>query len=180
MKTHRRQTPTTTHTPVQPPWTPFERARIPASEVHTTMAEYGLSEAEVQAALDGEFWLNSRYQVQKRGLPRGQGFPTRPGQADGPWMVWLSIKRRDRLPIFNWREMQRIKNELVGPECEGLQLFPAESRLVDTSNQYHLYCFLSAAVRVPFGFQDRLVMARPGGKAEQRPFEAPTGLTEEG
>lgn len=51
----------------------------------------------------------------------------------------LSIKRRDREPIFSWRELQDIKNALINPEVEALELYPAEERLVDRANQYHLW-----------------------------------------
>jgi hypothetical protein len=37
--------------------------------------------------------------------------------------------------VHDWRDLQRIKNQLVGPECEAVELYPAESRKVDTANQ---------------------------------------------
>lgn len=76
---------------------------------------------------------------------------------DWPEMVHLSIRRQDREVIRDWRELQAIKNALVGPEHEGMEMFPAESRLVDTANQYHLFVFKDARVRFPFGFQQRHV-----------------------
>ena len=79
---------------------------------------------------------------------------------DWPEMVWLSIKRIDREPIVSWRDMQEIKNKIMGPEYEAVQIFPAESRLVDTSNQYHLLCFADEGVRWPFGYLEREVMDR--------------------
>jgi hypothetical protein len=120
-------------------------------------------------------WKNNRYQVTVHKLE-----PTTTSASDVP-IVWLSIKRLDCQAIYDWRHLQRIKNMLVGPECEGVQLFPAESRLVDTSNQYHLYCVTDPTFRWPFGFNERLVMDNPGGKAKQRPFapssrkSSPTG-----
>lgn len=72
-------------------------------------------------------------------------------------MAWLSIKRRDRAPIHDWRELQEVKNLLIGPQHEGFEIYPAESRLVDTANQYHVFVFLNAAVRMPVGFQTRAV-----------------------
>lgn len=55
-------------------------------------------------------------------------------------LIYLSVRRleRARLPR-DWRDLQRIKNEIVGPEHEGFELFPAESRLVDQSDQFHLW-----------------------------------------
>ena len=145
-----------------PSWTPFQRAVIPPEEIRHTQQAYGFTDAEIADMLTGEFWLNSVYQVQKRTIT--------PQEGHGPNLIWLSIKRRDRRPIRDWRHFQRIKNELVGPECEGVELYPADSRLVDTSNQFHLYCVDDPTFRFPFGFQERLVMERPGGKAKQRPF----------
>ncbi len=86
-------------------------------------------------------------------------------------MIELSVKRRDKEPIFDWREMQQMKNEIVGPECEGIQLFPAESRLVDTANQYWMYCFSDPKVRVPVGFSERRVEEDCGNTgSKQRKF----------
>ncbi len=53
----------------------------------------------------------------------------------------LSIKRLDLLPIHNWRHMQQIKNDICGDEREGVEIYPAMSRIVDTTNQYHLWVF---------------------------------------
>lgn len=69
--------------------------------------------------------------------------------------IHLSIKRNDRAPVHDWRDLQRIKNEIVGAEAEAVELYPAESRLVDGANQYHLWCF--PGYRFPFGFQERMV-----------------------
>jgi hypothetical protein len=90
--------------------------------------------------------------------------------------VQLDIARLDGQPCKSWHEFQRIKNELVGPECEGVELFPAESRLVDTANQYHLWVNPDPQFRFPFGYQRRVVMEEPvvyRGKAGQ---ESATGL----
>lgn len=86
--------------------------------------------------------------------------------------VWhLSIKRHDKQPMNDWREMQEIKNAICGDEVEAIQLYPAESRLVDTSNQYHLFAFMTVKgligpQKLPIGFADRLVTDTPfkGGK----------------
>lgn len=99
-----------------------------------------------------------------------------------PEIVHLSIKRNDRAPILKWRDMQKIKNDLVGPECEAVQIFPAESRLVDTSNQYHIYVFKDPSIRIPFGYQERLVYEGNSHGAVQEPFEdhvRPTDLVSE-
>lgn len=59
-----------------------------------------------------------------------------------PGQVHLSIKRYDRAPDMPWRHLQQIKLEVCGPESEAIELFPAESRLVDNANQRHLWVTL--------------------------------------
>lgn len=90
-----------------------------------------------------------------------------------PMMVYLSIKRRfTKEVIRDWRHLQKIKNELVGPENEAVELFPAESRLVDTSNQYHLWVLKDAGQRFPFGYNNRMVASYSALGAQQRSFDA--------
>jgi len=114
---------------------------------------------------DHKVWKNSRYQVIESESPAvGQDFT----------VTHLSIKRLDRDPLHDWRDLQRIKNELCGPEREAVEVYPAESRLVDTSNQYHLWV-LPLGTLSPFGFFDGRVVTdvtgKLGEKAKQRPFE---------
>lgn len=95
-----------------------------------------------------------------------------------PDVVWLSIKRFDRRAIHDWRELQRIKNELCGPEFEAVEIYPAESRKVDTSNQFHLWV-LSKGVRLPFGYGSRMVVDEKTARAgEVRRGHSPKKLTQ--
>lgn len=89
-----------------------------------------------------QMWQNSHYTVVAK------------TQDDG--MTWLSIRHNDRSHIHDWRHLQRIKNELCGPEREAIELYPAESRLVDEANQFHLWV-LPEDMRVPVGFDKRMV-----------------------
>jgi len=68
---------------------------------------------------------------------------------DGP--LWLSIHDRPRSTRHDWREFQRVKNEVCGPEREAVELYPRESRLIDTANEYHLFV-LPVGELVPFGW----------------------------
>ena len=102
-------------------------------------------------------FMNDKYQVTMR-----------PAQ-DG--VIWLSIKRSDKEPIHDWRDIQEIKNQLVGPENEAIEIYPAESRRVDTANQYHLWVFADSEYRLPFGFHaGRLVTSDHGRHDKQRPL----------
>jgi hypothetical protein len=86
----------------------------------------------------GSLWENSRYQVILREHPAG---PL------GPY-VHLTIRNADGSSRREWRDFQRIKNELVGPETEGVELYPAQGRVVDTANHYHLWVLREQ--RLPF------------------------------
>ena len=55
--------------------------------------------------------------------------------------TYLSIKRNDREPLGDWRAKQRIKNAVLGDQWEAVEMYPQEDRLVDTSNQYHLFAW---------------------------------------
>ncbi len=130
--------------------------------------------AEQMAALPEELrdlmkkcqvWINDKYQVavRKADTPK-----------DWPMMAHLSIKRLDKEPIHDWRDLQEIKNKIIGPENEGIEIYPAESRLVDSANQYHLWVFMKIGYKLPLGFGERFV--KDAGDladypdAKQRPF----------
>jgi len=131
-------------------WEPLRQSFTgtrPDEIVTSTMAFYGITREEAVAKLDEHergctVWVNHTYQVQRKQLENG--------------LVHLNIRRRDGGPIMrDWRHFQQIKNELVGPECEAVELYPAESRLVDTANKYHLYCVNDPTFRFPFGMETR-------------------------
>jgi len=70
--------------------------------------------------------------------------------------VWhLSFKYHDQRTTLDWREIQLMKNQICGDEIEMLMLFPDESRLVDTSNQFHLWG--AKEIEIPFGWVHRRV-----------------------
>lgn len=76
-----------------------------------------------------------------------------------PWM-YLSIKRRDKKPIHDWRALQRIKNELVGEEYEAIEIYPRESELIDEANQYHLWVMEKGRI-CPVGFRGTRMTCTP-------------------
>lgn len=151
---------------------PFQTAKLPdeAFDPLALAAHFGITveAARVQAArLRGQaVFMNEHYQVNVERIP----VPFGPHTGD---VVWLSIKRRDRESIHDWRDLQAIKNALVGEEHEGFELYPAESRLVDTANKFHLWVFADPKVRLPVGFRTREVMDAPAAAAQgakQRPL----------
>lgn len=79
------------------------------------------------------FWVNAHYLVHKRLMVEDDS-----GFIFG---CHLSLRTVENDTRHDWRDMQRIKTELLGPDWEAIELYPAESRVVDTANQYHLFCF---------------------------------------
>jgi hypothetical protein len=65
-------------------------------------------------------------------------------------ILHLSLRTEDRKPFHDWRWFQRAKSELCGWDTEGVELYPSEARLLDGSNQYHLYVF-PPGVTLPWG-----------------------------
>ena len=141
----------------------FERAVLKPPgdlKIKRMAAETGRTIKQIRDAFDAdvreyEIWRNDLYQVHKR--------------IGNPEVIHLSIRRLDRGPVHDWRDLQMIKNELVGPENEAVEIYPAESRLVDEANQYHLWVFADPEYRIPFGFHDgRVVSNTESGGSRQR------------
>ena len=111
-----------------------------------------------------QIYRNSRYQVHVRRYLAQDG---------GPALVHFSIKRLDQRPHIPYRDKMRIKDELLGPEYEGVELLPARSREIDLANQAHLWLIDDASFRFPFGFFDgRLVSDVALEGAVQEPWPA--------
>ena len=123
------------------------------------------AQRQIDVALSADVFLSEcgTYQVAVR---------EEPAHAFGPdvELVCISIKRVDREAFDDWRHLQEIKNAVLGPECEAIEIYPAESRLVDTANQRWLWGFKSPGMRVPCGFTQRAVKSDSIGKSRQRPF----------
>ena len=52
------------------------------------------------------------------------------------------IQNHTDTPIINhWWEIQRIKNEVFGPEVTAIEYLPAESELINTHNIYWIFIF---------------------------------------
>lgn len=96
-----------------------------------------------------EVYLNDTYQVNIKRIKWIDGIDDK--------LVHISIKRIDKQPIHDWRDLQDIKNQLLGKECEAIELYPAESRKVDTANQYHLWGINDSTYRFPVGYSERHV-----------------------
>lgn len=142
----------------------------PAAFIERCLAA-GISRAQAKEQLARlqrmEWWGNELYSVAvERDVEHGFGAGVR--------VDHLSIHRRDRAPCQDWRDFQAIKNACCGPETEALELYPANSRVVDTANEYHLWALISRApdgdARIPVGWQMGLQTEDSLGDSVQRPL----------
>jgi hypothetical protein len=153
---------------------PFVKATVEEAELQQIIGELKKKfpdKGDAEEIVRKEFadcivFSNDTYQVQVRKTK----WPKAPDGSEFMDMFWLSIKRLDREPIHDWRDLQTIKNMIVGEHHEGIEIYPAEDRLVDTSNQYHLWVFADPEFRLPIGFDERCVTDVVVGKSKQRPF----------
>ena len=116
--------------------------------IDETMRFYGISEIEARKMLQEEqdkteVWINDLYQVAV----------TKCGPDDA--MLQINIRRRDGSMFKDWRHFQQIKNEIAGPEREAFELYPAESRKVDTSNKWHLWVLPEGVRMDAIGWMNR-------------------------
>lgn len=86
-------------------------------------------------------YLNNRYSVQISDEATDWGL-----------VVHLWIQRHDGDMVRSWADMQRIKNELMGPERVAVEVFPPVSELVDQANIAHLWVLPEGFV-LPFSLK---------------------------
>lgn len=95
--------------------------------------------------IDGNQWAdtycNDKCQVFVYDYPKVEGWPS---------ILELSLKLNSREPWHDWRDFYRIKSEVCGTGCQGVEIYPAHSELVDSANQYHMFVFEPGA-QLPFG-----------------------------
>lgn len=86
-------------------------------------------------------YLNNRYSVQISDEATDWGL-----------VVHLWIRRHDGEMVRSWSDMQRIKNELMGPERVAVEVFPPVSELIDNANIAHLWV-MPAGFTLPFSLK---------------------------
>jgi hypothetical protein len=123
---------------------------------------------QVQGVAPWQHWENDHYYGSLRHYATGNFIN------GGPWAA-IGITNKDESAHHDWRDFQQIKNDLVGVEWDGLEIYPAESRLCDPSNRFYLWCFppgLIAKLGECMGaaFSKRVVYGPKDGAPPQRPF----------
>ena len=121
---------------------------------------------EIEGIAPFQHWENDQYYGTLRTYASGNALD------GGPYAV-IGITSKDETARHDWREFQQIKNDLVGKDWEGVELYPAESRLIDPSNRFYLFCFPPQTIK--WGLPGRRDVQPPrDGGGPQRPFPEET------
>lgn len=51
--------------------------------------------------------------------------------------------------VMHWDELQKIKNQIFGPEAVAVEYYPAESQLINDHNIYWLWLFPDGSLPIP-------------------------------
>lgn len=108
-------------------WQPWEHKTFPKGSVGSSWC------AEI-----GEAYTNYLYAALVRHLEGGR--------------IHLAIRTPSNLEP-PWRDMQRIKNELFGEDRFAIQIYPAQSHLIDDADMYHLW-IMEEGYHPGFGLHD--------------------------
>ena len=121
------------------PWQPLKQDSPTVRKVMEDKLIAGLrsefpdmSDDEIRCAVHkDEVWGNDRYTVSVtfKDNRKREGY------------LEIGVHNHNRTTIVPWAHMQQIKNEVAGPEREAVMIYPAESRLVDTANEYWIYVY---------------------------------------
>lgn len=75
------------------------------------------------------FWKNNKYTVME----------WRPRKTAHGAVRHLLVQRVTAGRILRWNVLQRIKNEVAGPEGMAIELYPPESKVIEDCHVYHLW-----------------------------------------
>ena len=84
----------------------------------------------------------------------------------GGW-IWLSIKYTAKKATPSWRELQTIKNNIVGENRQAIEIYPSEDSIVDTLNHYHLWV-MPKGQKFQLGYKNCLNGKEDEGLTRQR------------
>ncbi len=133
--------------PMGTEWTPLLRVDAPhlVGDMDVVAKRLGVDVGVVREVAEdtygeAELYANGIYEVQKLAA------------IAPPSWVHLIIRKRAGGKDVPWAHKQMIKDQLVGPECEAVEIFPAASRLLDIDDAYHLWCNPEPNERLPIGF----------------------------
>lgn len=104
------------------------------------LKEINLAEAKSVPKWMTRAYRNNRYTVMIK-----DDSPTTHGPA-----IRAMVQKHDDKPLpFHWREMQKIKNELFGPEAVAVEYYPPESQLENSHNIYWMWIYPKGILPIP-------------------------------
>lgn len=107
-------------------WIPLERATMQERRPEVKAFLESIDKDDIE--MPDEMWVNPYYVCSVY-------------RAEAGHVHQISFRHQDRNRTDrDWRETQRIKNEIAGEEVEAIELYPRMGRLVDNANQFHLWC----------------------------------------
>jgi len=71
------------------------------------------------------------------------------GAMDGGAYFCLIVERNDGSALMDWTSLQAVKNAILGPDAEAVELYPAQSRVRDEAHRRWLWAVVGK--RFPIG-----------------------------
>ena len=153
-----------------PAWTSFESVRLTpptdeqrAARVRAVVPDakdwLSSSKAHMEAAAA---FANSRYCVLIREVLAGRRCPAH-------WHMMIQRRDGEAPGPERYRDFMRIRDELVGPEHEAVEVYPARSSETDVANVYHLWVLKSEADTFPVGLCEQFRSPTEGAEANELP-----------
>jgi hypothetical protein len=144
----------------------YARMRLEPPSLVLDPIRYHPERADVGVGFSWSEWSNGTYFGTVRRFSSGNPL------GEGPWAV-IGIAAADQTARHDWREFQQIKNQVVGPEWEAVEIYPSESKLVDPSNYFYLWCFPPGSLKFGLPGDTRRVDDVDRARMAQRPFSVP-------
>lgn len=128
------------------PWTPLIKLDM-------NNPEHFRADIDITTLEYDECWVNNIYTVKVY-------YPDNSAACQFPNNKFTLLSFRNHANshrAHDWRDMQRIKNEICGYERTAVEIYPPMSNLVDTCNQFHLWVY-PEDYELDFGYKQREVM----------------------
>ena len=106
------------------------KSNEPPSRKWQTMKHDGKGNTPMDGAVRCEYWENALYSAYVHHFDESRMA-----------RVVIGVCRADQTAVHDWRDLQWLKNDIVGEEWEAVEVYPSESCKVDPSNYYYLFCF---------------------------------------
>lgn len=122
-------------------WHPFEL--VPVATTHPERwADMRANTGDLR-----QCWRNNVYSVQVYARTDS----LHPGQLRA---LQLAVRRHDGDEVRGWSDLQRIKDEIAGPDRVAIEIYPPADSVVDNANMRHIFV-LPAGTFAPFSIQGR-------------------------